>query len=67
MYIDPDVDDGLRNEAFEGKTSKNDLIRKYLKLGMQQGAVDAASSSGKKATRAKSSKAAATGPSHRAT
>lgn len=42
VYIDPDVDDALRNEAFEGKTSKNDLIRKYLKLGMQQSAANAA-------------------------
>lgn len=36
VYIDPDVDDALRNEAFEGRTSKNDLIRKYIKLGMQR-------------------------------
>jgi hypothetical protein len=35
VYIDPDVDDQLRNEAFAGRTSKNDLFRKYLRLGMQ--------------------------------
>lgn len=35
VYIDPEVDDELRNEAFAGRTSKNDLFRKYLRLGMQ--------------------------------
>jgi len=35
VYIDPEVDDLLRNEAFAGRTSKNDLFRKYLRLGMQ--------------------------------
>ena len=34
MYIDPDVDDQLRTEAFDSRTSKNDLLRKYLRLGM---------------------------------
>ena len=35
VYIDPDIDDQLRNQAFAGRTSKNDLFRKYLLLGMQ--------------------------------
>lgn len=35
MYIDPDVDDQLRTEAFDNRTSKNDLLRKYLRLGME--------------------------------
>jgi hypothetical protein len=35
VYIDPQVDDALRDEAFVGRTSKNDLFRKYLMLGMQ--------------------------------
>jgi hypothetical protein len=35
VYIDPEVDDLLRNEAFAGRTSKNDLFRKYLSLGME--------------------------------
>ncbi|SEL93337.1 hypothetical protein SAMN05216359_1284 [Roseateles sp. YR242] len=35
VYIDPEVDDELRNEAFAGRTSKNDLFRKYLRIGMQ--------------------------------
>lgn len=35
VYIDPQVDDALRDEAFVGRTSKNDLFRKYLLLGMQ--------------------------------
>jgi hypothetical protein len=34
MYIDPEVDDELRTEAFDSRTSKNDLLRKYLRLGM---------------------------------
>lgn len=35
MYIDPEVDDELRTEAFDSRTSKNDLLRQYLKLGME--------------------------------
>jgi len=35
VYIDPEVDDQLRNEAFDLRTSKNDLLREYLKLGMK--------------------------------
>jgi hypothetical protein len=35
MYIDADLDDELRTEAFDTRTSKNDLLRKYLRLGME--------------------------------
>ncbi|GJI92222.1 hypothetical protein [Duganella hordei] len=35
IYISPEVDDDLRIEAFDNRTSKNDLIRKYLELGME--------------------------------
>jgi hypothetical protein len=35
IYIDPDVDDQLRREAFDKRTSKNDLLRTYLRLGME--------------------------------
>jgi hypothetical protein len=35
MYIDADIDDELRTEAFDTRTSKNDLLRKYLRLGME--------------------------------
>lgn len=35
IYIDPDVDDQLRTEAFDKRTSKNDLLRKYLRIGME--------------------------------
>jgi hypothetical protein len=41
MYIDPDVDDELRTEAFDSRTSKNDLLRKYLRLGMEAAKKDA--------------------------
>ena len=34
IYISPEVDDDLRIEAFDNRTSKNDLIRKYLEMGM---------------------------------
>ena len=35
VYISPDVDDKLRVQAFDKRTSKNDLIRRYLELGMK--------------------------------
>lgn len=35
VYISPDVDDELRQQAFAKRTSKNDLIRRYLELGMK--------------------------------
>ncbi len=34
VYISPTVDDELRDQAFKLHTSKNDLIRKYIELGM---------------------------------
>jgi len=68
VYIDPDIDDQLRNQAFAGRTSKNDLFRKYLLLGMQaahrgadigiavgQGPVKAAATRGTSARLAKAS------------
>lgn len=39
VYIDPEVDDKLRNEAFEQRVSKNDLMRRYIKLGMRAASV----------------------------
>lgn len=38
VYISPDVDDKLRTQAFDKRTSKNDLIRQYIELGMQAAA-----------------------------
>jgi len=35
VYIKPSVDDALRDEAFKRRTSKNDLIRQYIELGME--------------------------------
>lgn len=35
VYLPPDLDDKLRVEAFAKRTSKNDLIRKYIDLGMK--------------------------------
>lgn len=35
VYIKPSVDDALRDEAFKKRTSKNDLIRQYIELGME--------------------------------
>ena len=35
VYISPDVGDDLRVQAFDKRTSKNDLIRRYLELGMK--------------------------------
>jgi hypothetical protein len=43
VYIDPEVDDKLRNEAFARRTSKNDLFRNYLRLGMQKALEDGSS------------------------
>lgn len=34
VYISPEVDDALKAEAFDKKTSKNDLIRRYIEIGM---------------------------------
>jgi hypothetical protein len=35
VYISPELDDVLRKKAFADRTSKNDLIRKYLVLGLK--------------------------------
>ena len=35
VYISPEVDDKLRVQAFDRRTSKNDLIRQYIELGMK--------------------------------
>jgi hypothetical protein len=35
IYIDPALDNILRTEAFDTRTSKNDLINEYLFLGIQ--------------------------------
>jgi hypothetical protein len=34
IYIDPELDDELRKEAFDSRISKNDLYRRYLRLGI---------------------------------
>lgn len=35
VYIDAEIDNELTREAFDTKTSKAELFRRYLKLGMQ--------------------------------
>ncbi|MGH8782721.1 hypothetical protein [Paraburkholderia sp.] len=35
VYMDPDIDDELRDEAYAGRRSKNDLVRMYIKMGME--------------------------------
>lgn len=34
VYMDPKIDDRLRVEAFDTRTSKNDLMRRYVRAGM---------------------------------
>lgn len=34
VYVDPEVDDQLRVEAFDSRISKNDLMRRYVRIGM---------------------------------
>jgi hypothetical protein len=34
VYLNAKVDDRLRVEAFDAHTSKNDLVRRYVRLGM---------------------------------
>jgi hypothetical protein len=34
VYMNPKLDDKLRVEAFDSRTSKNDLMRRYVRLGM---------------------------------
>lgn len=36
LYISPELDNKLRAEAFEKKTSKNDVIRNYLEYAIAQ-------------------------------
>jgi hypothetical protein len=33
-HMDPKLDDKLRVEAFDSRTSKNDLMRRYVRIGM---------------------------------
>jgi hypothetical protein len=35
VYLSPSVDDKLRDEAYFTRTSKNDLIRRYIEAGMK--------------------------------
>jgi hypothetical protein len=35
VYLSPSVDDKLRDEAYSTRTSKNDLIRRYIEAGMK--------------------------------
>ena len=34
VYISPEVDDVLRLEAFDTRTSKNEVIRRYIDMGI---------------------------------
>lgn len=34
VHMDPKLDDKLRVEAFDSRTSKNDLMRRYVRIGM---------------------------------
>lgn len=34
VHMDPKLDDKLRVEAFDSRTSKNDLMRRYVQIGM---------------------------------
>lgn len=36
VYLSPEMDDVIRNQSFENKLSKNDLIRHYLEIGMRK-------------------------------
>lgn len=35
VHMDPKLDDKLRVEAFDSRTSKNDLMRRYVRIGMR--------------------------------
>jgi hypothetical protein len=52
VYISPELDDELRLQAFRKGTSKNDLIRQYLVVGMRTEVAKAASAGGKVIVRA---------------
>ena len=45
VYLSPSVDDKLRDEAYFTRTSKNDLIRRYIEAGMKALSGQGASSS----------------------
>jgi hypothetical protein len=34
VHMDPKLDDKLRVQAFDSRTSKNDLMRRYVRIGM---------------------------------
>ena len=34
VYMDPKLDDRLRVQAFDQQTSRNDLMRRYVRLGI---------------------------------
>ncbi|PHV07437.1 hypothetical protein CSQ96_09540 [Janthinobacterium sp. BJB412] len=36
VHMDPKLDEKLRVEAFDSRTSKNDLMRRYVRIGMNQ-------------------------------
>jgi hypothetical protein len=40
VYLSPELDNRLRVEAFAKKISKNELIRKYIDLGMKAAGVE---------------------------
>ncbi|WP_311553291.1 hypothetical protein [Stenotrophomonas maltophilia] len=44
IYINPALDDWLKQEAFSSSTSKNDLLRQYIEMGILAAAqIDASS------------------------
>jgi hypothetical protein len=43
IYLDAKVDSRLRAEAFDARTPKNDLVRRYVRLGMTLEAAQGAS------------------------
>ncbi|MEA0925781.1 hypothetical protein ACD588_11165 [Xanthomonas campestris pv. campestris] len=44
IYINPALDDWLKQEAFSSRTSKNDLLRQYIEMGILAAAQTDASS-----------------------
>lgn len=38
VHMDPKLDDKLRVQAFDKRTSKNDLMRRYVRIGMNTAA-----------------------------
>lgn len=47
IYLEPEVDDFLRDEAFERKISKNEVIREYIQRGLRASVKSADESSTK--------------------